>query len=275
MIEERENMKNKKMMSVLSLAILGSSLLAPSVLAAENEGGVYQSNGLVKFVPDTDKTNPVDPLEPEKPVKPIDPTDPENPDKPAEPGTDGPLSIDFASSFDFGANKITSKDEIYYARAQRFNGYDNRPNYVQVTDKRGTNAGWVLKVKQDKQFESDSTVNKELTGAAVTLSNSKVNGLTVTERPKASDVTLTPGEDQLIMSAEVGAGAGTWLDYWGDVEKMTEKDEDGKDVVVDVTKSVTLSVPGKTAKNAKEYRTSFTWSLSDVPATGETETVTP
>ena len=50
------------------------------------------------------------------------------------------------------------------------------------------------------------------------------------------------------MSAEVGAVFGTWLDYWGVVEKMTEKDADGKDVVVDVTKSVTLSVPVKRQK---------------------------
>ena len=37
------------------------------------------------------------------------------------------------------------------------------PNYVQVTDNRGTEAGWSLKVKQEGQFKSTS--GKELTGA--------------------------------------------------------------------------------------------------------------
>ena len=35
-------------------------------------------------------------------------------------------------------------------------------NYVQVTDNRGTEAGWSLKVKQEGQFKSTS--GKELTG---------------------------------------------------------------------------------------------------------------
>jgi hypothetical protein len=38
-----------------------------------------------------------------KPVDPVDPTDPNGP----EPGTPGPLSIDYASSFDFGTQKIS------------------------------------------------------------------------------------------------------------------------------------------------------------------------
>ena len=41
------------------------------------------------------------------------------------------------------------------------------PNYVQVTDNRGTEAGWSLKVKQEGQFKSTS--GKELTGAAITF----------------------------------------------------------------------------------------------------------
>ncbi|GAF13689.1 extracellular protein [Bacillus sp. JCM 19045] len=56
----------------------------------------YRSNGSVEFVPNTDITPPVDPEnpDPENPVTPIDPTDPEGPN----PGTQGPLSIDYASS---------------------------------------------------------------------------------------------------------------------------------------------------------------------------------
>ena len=78
----------------------------------------YRSNGLVEFIPNVDPTEPVDPEnpDPEKPVKPIDPTDPEGPN----PGTQGPLSIDYASSFVFGKNRISNKDQVYFARAQQY-----------------------------------------------------------------------------------------------------------------------------------------------------------
>ncbi|MGX6971679.1 WxL domain-containing protein [Vagococcus lutrae] len=259
-------MNNKKFMSVLTLTILGSTLLAPSVLAAEQDenGGVYSSNGMVKFVPDLDPTEPVDPTKPDTPVDPIDPTNPENPNP--QPGTPGPLSIDFASSFDFGENKITNKDEIYYARAQRFGSYDNRPNYVQVSDKRGTNAGWTLKVKQEQQFEAKNTLNNILTGAAISFADSKANSITDVDKPDVFDIeNLVPGEERVIMAAKKDTGAGTWLDYWGEVSQVIEKDKDNNNIEVDITKSVTLSVPGSTPKDAAAYRTTLTWTLSDIP----------
>ena len=86
--------------------------------AKAEEPKEYRSNGLVEFIPNVDPTEPVDPEnpDPEKPVKPIDPTDPEGPN----PGTQGPLSIDYASSFDFGKNRISNKDQVYFARAQQY-----------------------------------------------------------------------------------------------------------------------------------------------------------
>ncbi|WP_256869283.1 WxL domain-containing protein, partial [Enterococcus thailandicus] len=54
--------------------------------------------------------------DPTDPVDPTDPTDPEGPN----PGTNGPLSIDYASSLDFGVQKITSKDQIYFAASQKY-----------------------------------------------------------------------------------------------------------------------------------------------------------
>ena len=41
------------------------------------------------------------------------------------------------------------------------------PNFVQVTDNRGTNAGWKLSVTQNDQFKTAD--GKELTGATLTL----------------------------------------------------------------------------------------------------------
>ena len=57
-------------------------------------------------MPNTETTDPVDPLDPEQPVTPVDPT---NPDGKPNPGTNGPLSIDFASSLVFGEQKSRLK----------------------------------------------------------------------------------------------------------------------------------------------------------------------
>ena len=41
-----------------------------------------------------------------------------------------------------------------------------RPNYVQITDKRGNNGGWSLSVKQEGQFKNDKTLNNHRTEIA-------------------------------------------------------------------------------------------------------------
>ncbi|MCV5434162.1 WxL domain-containing protein, partial [Escherichia coli] len=84
-------------------------------LSAPVSAAEYETNGVVEFTPNTDITKPVNPdnPDPNKPVVPVDPTkiDPEtNPDGTPNPGTAGPLSIDYASSLDFGKNKISGKD---------------------------------------------------------------------------------------------------------------------------------------------------------------------
>ena len=67
------------------------------------------------------------------------------------------LSLDFASSLSFGQQKISSTDEIYYAHGQKVLDGSGTvsgivPNYAQVTDVRGTFAGWTLSVATDGQF---------------------------------------------------------------------------------------------------------------------------
>ena len=117
------------------------------LVAYKEEPKEYRSNGLVEFIPNVDPTEPVDPEnpDPEKPVKPIDPTDPEGPN----PGTQGPLSIDYASSFDFGKNRISNKDQVYFAKSTAISRKSKEtPNFVQISDNRGTNSGWSLTVTQ-------------------------------------------------------------------------------------------------------------------------------
>ncbi|MGX6971763.1 WxL domain-containing protein [Vagococcus lutrae] len=249
-------MKYNKIISLASVMALGLSMGAGVVSAAGQDGGEYTSNGLIEFTPGEKPVDPVDPLDPEQPVDPTDPTDPEG--KP-QPGTPGPLSIDFASSFNFGENKITSKDETYYAELQKYKDKDTDqelregPNYVQVTDNRGTLEGWTLKVKQTKQFETEDS--HKLEGAKITLTNGNIN--TVSESTPATAVDEIEidnmNEDLLVMSAKKDAGAGTFLTRWGD-EDLTKSKE-----------SVKLFVPGKAVKKKAQYRTSFVWTLTDVP----------
>ncbi|MGF9853101.1 WxL domain-containing protein [Bacillus paramobilis] len=227
-------------------------IVTGGVSAFAADGGEYKSNAIIEFEPSTDPTLPVDPTDPGNPdpVNPIDPTDPNGPN----PGTNGPLSIDYASSLDFGKQKITSTNQVYKAAAQKFNERGDGPNYVQVTDNRGTETGWSLQVKQDGQFKSES--GKELTGAEITFNNGVVNTVSASQKPSVvqSSFSLTPegtGVAENIMSAKAGEGAGTYVLAFGDDSTAAD--------------SIELSVPGKTTKYAEKYSTSLTWTLTDVP----------
>jgi len=197
---------------------------------------------------------PLDPLgpEPTKPVEPIDPTDPLGP--PA--GTGGSLSLDFASSFQFGNQAITTSNRTYYALAQEYTDFDGikktGPNYVQVSDVRGTGKGWQLSVKQNGQFQTAAA--QELSGAELVLKNGEmVSNLSSTYAPTATDTITLPLSTEIdVINAETDKGIGTWLYRFGSDETSGGN-------------SVQLTVPGKAVKYAKQYQTSLTWSLKNVP----------
>lgn len=261
-------MKPIKALSFLALSTVALTTIGSTAFAAETHE--YHSHGVVEFQPNTDPTDPVDPENPD-PENPVDPTDPTNPGGEPEPGTPGPLSIDYASTLDFGVNKISNKDEVYYARAQHYGeGHADTPDYVQVSDNRGTNGGWTLNVKETGQLTATTnTLNKVLTGAQIVLKEPEVksNAVGVVEPTPAQEITLSPdGAESRVMAATTGSGAGTWVDYWGHVESEQETNESGQEQNEDVTKSVALSVPGSTPKDAVEYETTLTWVLTDVPS---------
>ncbi|MBS7577359.1 MULTISPECIES: WxL domain-containing protein [unclassified Enterococcus] len=240
-----------KKISYIFLATLFLSAIGTQTSAAEVK--TYDSNGAITFVPSTDPIDPVDPLEPSNPITPIDPTNPDGP----EPGTSGPLSIDYASSLSFGEQKISSKTETYYANAQKYkNAAANileGPNFVQVSDNRGTESGWTLKVKQNGQFQT--SVGQVLTGAKITFYNGNIVTASQSAKPSNFSKTLTldpSGAEALVMSARVSEGAGTYLMDWGNSVDTAKK-------------SIALEVPGSTTKFAKSYSTTFTWVLTDAP----------
>lgn len=125
------------------------------------------------------------------------------------------------------------------------------PNFVQVTDNRGTNAGWKLTVKQNDQFTTADA--KELTGATLTLKNGTLNSAAGSKAPTAAqNIALTPGQAFDVATAQEEEGMGTWTNSFGESVKDGEK-------------SVELSVPGKTKKEQAQYTTSLTWELKDAP----------
>lgn len=212
----------------------------------------YDSTGEVTFTPNTNPTNPVDPADPSVPVNPVNP--PGFPD--VQPPTAGPLSIVFASSFDFGTHDIQASDQVYTASAQKLDDGATRDNYVQVNDSRGNYTGWSLSVTEDTQFKS--TDGNVLTGAAITLDNAAIQGKG-TDNPadvSVESTTLVPGTSSgTILGATNGKGSGNNLLNFGSVDGTSKADT-----------SVTLAVPGTTTKYAKAYTTNLTWTLADTPA---------
>lgn len=241
-------MKPVKVMSSVALAAVIFSVGAQSVWAAP-DGGEYNSKGSITFETSTDPTDPVDPTDPTDPVEPVDPP---------EPGTPGPLSIDFASSFYFGTQKITSVDETYNATAQKVikGGVEVEvPNYVQVTDNRGGEKGWSLSVKQEDEFTSTTDSANTLEGSKIVISN--IEAVTASESSPPSDVESSiildgEGATENVMAAKAGEGAGTHLARFGDADTKAT--------------SVSLEVPGSIVKYAETYETALVWTLTDVPA---------
>lgn len=241
-------MKTTKILtSAIVLSTLGLAA-APAVHAAT--AGTYGSTGKIGFTQDTDPTNPVDPTDP---TKPIDPTDP------AKPPMAGPLSIDYVSTFDFGSQKVSGDDKTYYAAPVTDKNGVTTANYLQVTDKRGSNAGWGLRVKQEKQF-NDQTA--DLDGAQLKMGTQTLNSKNImgdgstTPGIVSSTLKMTPGSDVDVLSAQKGQGMGTWTDAFGKYTDGSATDTS--------TKAVSLEVPGNSAKNVgSTYTTDLTWTLTD------------
>ncbi|GAX48038.1 WxL domain-containing protein [Pseudolactococcus reticulitermitis] len=247
-------MKKTTLLSVpLILISLGLAVKADATTTQSST-----SQGIVGFSTGGGTQSPVDPNLPD----PTLPVTPQNPDgSTPNPGGDGPLTIDFASSFDFGTHDISNQDQTYVAKAQRyFNSGDLTPNYVQVTDRRGTFSGWELKVMELTQFTQISTgpqKYRELKGSTISLKNPIPASLNGDNAPSAQAIqSLIPGVETQIALAVSGKGAGTWVVRWGSQENITQEG---------LNPEVTLFVPGATPKDATAYQTTLNWILSDLP----------
>ncbi|KGB51105.1 hypothetical protein LH61_06425 [Leuconostoc mesenteroides P45] len=249
---------NKKILSLVGLSTLGLSLM-PAVAFADTLSPTLNSNAKVIFTEDDTQKSPLDPTTPansdntQNAISPIDTVTGDTPNA----GTKGPLSLDFASSFNFGSHDISSVDKAYQALPQSYTQKDDSkatdttgPNFAQVTDVRsGAAKGWTLNVKMNDDFKAqDGTVLK---GAIINIKNGTAvngNGGTSTISSVAPSITLSTA-DSTVMGAKATEGYGTWL------YTMGNKDTAGS--------SVTLTVPGASSKVADAYTTQLVWTLSD------------
>jgi len=255
-------MINKKILGLTGIATLGLAIVPLSVVNADDKGGALDSNAQVTFIADNDAKSPLDPTTPanpdgtQNPVSPIDTVTGSTPN----PGTTGLLTVDFASSFNFGSNIISSVTKTYNALPQVYalkgesKATDTTgPNFVQVTDVRpGSAKGWSLNVKQNDDFKTSAGTS--LAGAQINITNGNVlngNGGTDTISNHPTDIAVSTAAAN-VMGAKAGEGFGTWL------YRMGTKDTAGS--------SVKLTVPGSSAKEVAAYRTTLTWTLTDSPA---------
>ena len=247
-----------KLITKTSASLLAMLVLAPTLATAVSAEQVadYNTTGSIAFEAGEDVVTP--PVDPEDPSNP----DPELPVDPEEPGTPGPLSIDFASSWKFGKQEIASSDKTYYAHPQVMTDGSIRQLYAQVTDTRGTFAGWSLSLTQAAQFEDED--ENILEGAQ--LSFAGTGSTSSTSTTPASNITsnfsLTPGAEQLLVSAQVNEGTGTNVYSFG---TPADYDADAKtDEAVATQGPVQLSVVGG-SMHASAYTTNLVWTLSDTP----------
>ncbi|MCT0022490.1 WxL domain-containing protein [Weissella confusa] len=270
----------KKQFTLFAASTLAAMTFVPMVgfadetTPADNTPKTYQSTGTVTFTAPTTTTKPLNPNDPHPNV----PVNPKNPDGKTDPkpGTAGPLSLDFASSLDFGKQEITSETKDYVASAQQLGDSKDKnfvPDYVQLTDNRGTFEGWTLSVTQDKQFQTGSGV--VLTGAEVTFdkaTHATTNSVNADVINKTK-FTLTPGVETKIMSGQkaaegkTNATSGTHILRFGDQDSLTKTEKNSDGTSRNVTDpAITLNVPGSTDKMGQEYTKNFNWTLSNTPS---------
>ena len=176
-----------------------------------------------------------------------------DPDKPGttQPGTGdkGTLTLDTVPNLVFGKQRVSSEAKTYpalnstIAQEAGAGAAKNWAPYVQVTDVRGTGAGYKLTATMS-EFKAGANV---LAGAQIkfangTVSNEKANDAVA---PTITDGVLEAGTDAVpLLTAAKGQGMSTYTGRFTDA-------------------NVTLSVPG--ASKVGAYTATITWTLVEAP----------
>lgn len=218
------------------------------------------------------------------------PVDPEHPENIVDPGdeitfTKGLLRFDVIPRLHFGAQEISDRDQTYQVNAQNFmDGTEARPNYIQITDNRGSLAGWEVSVRQETPFQNNNTKNSILKGAVLSFDKQWVNS-TMPEETKPTVMKDAIKIEEIgasypIAKAEYGKGSGTWVVPFGSTGEVKNQEKtltpllnaDSKPVTdplfnnqpIFKNSGIQLFVPGAIQKDPVKYRTVLTWTLSEL-----------
>ncbi|MFW5438185.1 WxL domain-containing protein [Paenibacillus apiarius] len=210
--------------AILLFATPAATPTAASAEASSAKASSATSQGSITITPGDTITPPIDPSEPG-----------------GETGTSGALTIDNVAPLLFDSHKLSGGDVTYTTTT-------TNPN-VQVTDIRGTGAGWTLQVSATP-FKDKTDGTKVLKGAVVTLPvGTLVTTLAnVSTAPTANKVQLSTDSDitapQNLMAATANTGLGTWVDKFD-------------------ASQVTIQVPAGNLTG--DYESTLSWSLLDAP----------
>lgn len=216
------------------------------------------------------------------------PEDPEDPGKVVDPDgdyskTNGLLRFDFIPKLSFGSYDVETKEEKFTANAQRFkDGTKARPNYIQISDLRGTLSGWTVSVRQETHFQHEGKKEEFIKGAYLSLDKQWVNS-TVPEKYRPTVIKDAIKIDEIgatykIAEASKGKGGGTWMIPFGSVGDNKHigdtldplLNKDGSEVVdkygniVEKNSAIQLFVPKKVKKLPGKYKVILTWTLSEL-----------
>lgn len=229
----------KKKIFVYAAVVLANVVVATQVHAdTVSNGSISLIDGSGQVTPPVDPTDPTNP----NPTSPTDPTDPTN----NGTGNVGPLSIDYVSNFAFGEHKISGSDMTFYAK--------NANPYVQVTDTRGTGAGWTVQASIS-DFVSTSK-SSTLKGAQLTLKNPEVKSAsqaTTSDAPMGTSALAFNASKQTVAVSQKGAGKGTWVTVYSAESGKAENT------------NVVLNVPAGSPEANTTYTATINWELLDAP----------
>lgn len=118
-------------------------------------------------------------------------------------------------------------------------------------------------------FKATNTTNDTLLGAEISLLDPRIQyeGSTPENAPAAhaSELKLLPNASAVsVMKAEKDKGAGVSSVVWGNQADL-DAQEANDEVDVVTNNAIQLFVPGSTAKDATQYKSTLTWELSNTP----------
>ncbi|MFC6201453.1 WxL domain-containing protein [Lactiplantibacillus nangangensis] len=230
--------------SLLMSGVLLGTVVAPMIANAdtttENRSG--ETAVSANFTASTSTVTPVDPTDPNKPS-----TDGDG-NNGATAG--GGLSLIYApKSLDFGSHEIDVLNDQHYAvdTASASTKLWDSNAVLEVSDVRGTNAGWRLTATGDVLTDGTNPAKGatiSLPTGNVTSSGTTANGAKAATTPTINLNGSTTGVE--VLSAAKDSGAGVTVDQMAPAE-------------------INLNIAANTVK-AGTYSSKINWTLADLPA---------